>query len=149
VIQLGGNLWQASTPDPVADGDADPREFVLLYKGKVQRLAYAQMDSVAREADRELKNHQYQIAQLINDGQSDSYETLYLEVQDKAAEVDILYKEIDPTMMRLTMTPLMKTKKSTGKRKTSTLKARSKRPNTAMAPSPNGVMTSSDALIRT
>ena len=46
IIQLGGNLWQASTPDPVAEGDTDPREFVLLYKGNVHRLAYDQMDSV-------------------------------------------------------------------------------------------------------
>lgn len=95
IIKLGGDLWQASTPAPVADGEADPREFVLLNKGYVQDLVDEQMSSLEKEANRELRNHQYQIAQLINSGQDSSYDALYLAVQNKAEEVDRLYKEID------------------------------------------------------
>ncbi|MEM7360906.1 MAG: RHS repeat-associated core domain-containing protein [Pseudomonadota bacterium] len=95
IIQPGGDLWQATTPTDVEVGDVDPRDYVLLYKGEVQLLAYDQMDSVAREADRDLKGHQFGIAQLISGGDAAAYEALYLAVQDKAEEVDTLYKEID------------------------------------------------------
>jgi len=95
IIELGGNLWEASTPEPVEEGETDPREFVLLHQGNVQLLARQLKDAKVREADTMLREHQYAIAMLLNDIQSQSYEQIYLAVQDKAAEVDKLYKEID------------------------------------------------------
>lgn len=95
IIQPGGNLWQANLPAEVEEGDEDPRDYVLLRKGRVQALSARLITAEAREAHRELKGHQYAIAQLINDGDSRAYDRLYLAVQDKAAEVDRLYREID------------------------------------------------------
>jgi RHS repeat-associated protein len=95
IVELGGNLWQAAAPTPVAEGETDPRKFVMLRKGHIQELADSQMGSVAREANSELKGHQYQIAQLIGAGQSGNYNVLYRAVQEQADLVDRLYKEID------------------------------------------------------
>lgn len=51
------------------------------------------MGSVAHEANRDLKDHQFQIAQLIGNGQA--YDNLYLAAQEKSEEVERLYREID------------------------------------------------------
>jgi RHS repeat-associated protein len=122
IIQLGGNLWSASSPEAVAEGESDPREFVLLHKGDVQKLAAAEMDRVGnqmladgemdilvnqvREANFGLRTHQYAIAQLINgvepndpsaanDGLPPAYDRLYLAVQNNAETAGQLYNEID------------------------------------------------------
>jgi len=95
IIQFGGDLWQASTPEPVASGEADPNEFVLLHQGQVQQLIETQITPLAREANTSLKGHQRTIAELIGQGQTGQYDALYLAVQDKAQEVEQLYKEID------------------------------------------------------
>lgn len=53
------------------------------------------------------------------------------------------------TMMSSTTTPLMRLRNFIGKPKTSIQKAKSKKPDTAMAPPPNGAMISSGALTST
>lgn len=95
IIQLGGNLWQARKPEPVAKGKTDPREYVLLRRGHVQSLAQQKMSGDALLAVRTLKIHQKAVARIMDSGNTDKYNTLYTAVQAKAEQVQQLYKEID------------------------------------------------------